>query len=156
MMKYISCLIPAICIGFQCLQAVEPLNERQRFQKFARQLENVKLTGHFTIIGKDQPPRKESYEILNVQKLGEGDLWLFTTLIRKGGESVTLPIPLPVKWVGNKPVIHMDNLTIPTMGTFSAFVIFDDDRYAGTWAHGKTTGHLYGTIAKRKEPPPGK
>ena len=70
--------------------------------------------------------------------------------MKKNGQSVKLPIPLPVKWVGDKPVIHMDNLSIPTMGTFSAYVLFDDDKYAGTWAHGKTKGHLYGTIAKQK------
>ena len=135
------------------LSAVEPLSGNEQFQKFVGQLNNVKLTGHFTVSGKDQPPRKETYEILGIQKLGDGDLWLFTTIVKKGGQEITLPIPLPVKWVGSKPVIHMDNLTIPTMGTFSAFVIFDDDRYAGTRAHGKTTGHLYGTIAKRKESP---
>jgi len=138
------------------LTAVESLSGNEQFQKFIGQLNNVKLTGHFTVSGKDEPPHKETYEILGIQKLGDGDLWLFTAIVKKGGQKITLPIPLPVKWAGSKPVIHMDNLTIPTMGTFSAFVIFDDDRYAGTWAHGKTTGHLYGTIAKRKESPSGK
>jgi hypothetical protein len=113
--------------------AVELPSGNEQFQKFIQQLNNVQLTGHFTVSGKDQPPRKETYEILGIQKLGDGDLWLFTTIVKKGGQKITLPIPLPVKWAGSKPVIHMDNLTIPTMGTFSAFVIFDDDRYAGTW-----------------------
>ena len=31
--------------------------------------------------------------------------------------------------------IHMDNLNILLMGTFCAYVLFDDDKYAGTWAH---------------------
>ncbi len=125
-------------------------SQLERFQKFAQQLDNVKLTGHFTIVGKDKPPAKESYTILSVSKFGAGDIWVFNTLMKKNGQEVKLPIPLPVKWVGEKPVIHMDELKIPTMGTFSAYVIFDDDKYAGTWAHGKTKGHLYGTIAKRK------
>ena len=122
----------------------------ERYKQFAQQLDNVKLTGSFTIVGKDKPPAKESYRILSVSKFGDGDLWVFNTLMKKNGQSVKLPIPLPVKWVGDKPVIHMDNLSIPTMGTFSAYVLFDDDKYAGTWAHGKTKGHLYGTIAKQK------
>ena len=143
-------LLAVLSLFIPSVVAVELPSGNEQFQKFVGQLNNVKLTGHFTVSGKDQPPRKETYEILGIQKLGDGDLWLFTAIFKKGGEQITLPIPLPVKWAGSKPVIHMDNLTIPTMGTFSAFVIFDDDRYAGTWAHGKTTGHLYGTITKRK------
>ena len=145
-MKALHRILPALLFLAPALHA----DKTKNFQDFTDQLRNVKLTGHFTVTGKDKPPSKETYEILSVQKLGKGDLWIFTTLLRKGGETVTLPIPLPVKWAGDKPVIHMDNITIPTMGTFSAFVIFDDDKYAGTWAHGKITGHLYGTIAKRK------
>ena len=120
-----------------------------RFKDFETQLNNVTLTGFFTVVGKDKPPAEESYTILSVSKLGKGDLWVFNTLMKKNGQEVQLPIPLPVKWVGDKPVIHMDNLNIPTMGTFCAYVLFDDDKYAGTWAHGKTKGHLYGIIEAR-------
>ena len=148
--------LAALSLFLFCFNAVESLSGNEQHRKFIAQLNNVKLSGYFTVSGKEQPPRKETYEILGIQKLGKGDLWLFTTIINKGEQKVTLPIPLPVKWAGSKPVIHMNNLTIPTMGTFSAFVIFDDDRYAGTWVHGKTTGHLYGTIAKRKESAPQK
>lgn len=113
-------------------------------------LNDTKLTGYFTITGKDKPPTKESYEILSVAKApGDNDLWIFTARMKKGGQKVDLPIPLPVKWAGEKPVIYMDNLKIPGLGQFSAFVLFDGDKYAGTWAHGKTTGHLYGTISPR-------
>ena len=120
--------------------------------KLSGMLSNVKLSGYFTVAGKDKPPAKESYEILTVAKApGKNDLWIFTARMKKGGQTVDLPIPLPVKWAGDKPVIYMDNLKIPGLGQFSAFVLFDGDKYAGTWAHGKTTGHLYGTIAKRSE-----
>jgi len=125
-------------------------SQLERFKDFEAQLNNVTLTGFFTVVGKDKPPAKESYTILSVSKFGKGDLWVFNTLMKKNSQEVQLPIPLPVKWVGDKPVIHMDNLNIPTMGTFSAYVLFDGDKYAGTWAHGKTKGHLYGTISKRK------
>ena len=125
-------------------------SQLERFKDFETQLNNVTLTGFFTVVGKDKSPTEESYTILSVSKFGNGDLWVFNTLMEKNGQEVQLPIPLPVKWVGDKPVIHMDNLNIPTMGTFSAYVLFDDDKYAGTWAHGKTKGHLYGTISKRK------
>ena len=45
-------------------------------------------------------------------------------------------MPLPVKWVGEIPVISMQDFTIPGLGTFSAHVVIDRDKYAGTWAHG--------------------
>jgi hypothetical protein len=117
----------------------------------ARTLDNVKLTGFFTVNGKDNPPKEESYVIPSVAKApGENDLWIITYRMAKGGQELDLPLPLPVKWAGEKPVIYMDNLTIPGLGTFSAFVLFDGDKYAGTWAHDKITGHLYGTIARRE------
>jgi hypothetical protein len=59
-------------------------------------------------------------------------------------------MPLPVKWVGDIPVITMDEMNIPGLGTFSAHVVIDGNKYAGTWSHGKVGGHLYGKITKIK------
>jgi hypothetical protein len=61
-------------------------------------------------------------------------------------------MPLPVKWAGDKPVIAMDNVKIIGLGTFSAHVVIDGKRYAGTWQHGKVGGHLYGAIVTIKQP----
>jgi hypothetical protein len=120
-------------------------------KRFVASLENVRFSGHFTITGKDNAPSKETYEIQNVRKLGDGDLWIFTARVKYGGKDVTLPMPLPVKWVGEVPVITMHNLSIPGLGTFSTHVVLDGDKYAGTWAHGKAGGHLYGMIEKMKK-----
>ena len=60
-------------------------------------------------------------------------------------------MPLPVKWVGDVPVITMQDLSIPGLGTFSAHVVIDGQKYAGTWAHGKVGGHLYGKISKSNQ-----
>ena len=57
-------------------------------------------------------------------------------------------MPLPIKWAGDTPVISMDKLSIPGLGTFSAHVVIDDDKYAGTWKHGKAGGHLFGNIGR--------
>ena len=69
-------------------------------------------------------------------------------ILKSGKKDVTLPMPLPVKWAGEIPVISMQNFTIPGLGTFSAHVVIDRGKYAGTWAHGNKGGHLYGTIHK--------
>jgi len=80
--------------------------------------------------------------------LPANDLWLFTARVKYGKTDLTLPMPIPVKWAGDTPVISMDKLKIPLLGTFSAQVVLDGNRYAGTWQHGKVGGHLFGSIEK--------
>ena len=123
------------------------------FKQFESTLTNAVLTGQFTVVGKEAPPRTESYTILSVRKMSQGDLWVFTARIKYGKRDVTLPMPIPVKWAGDTPVISLDNLTLPGLGTFSAHVVIDGSKYAGTWAHGKVGGHMFGTIAPAKAKP---
>ena len=123
------------------------------FKKFESMLTNAVLTGRFTITGKKTPPQEESYTIRSVRKMEQGDYWLFTARIKYGNHDLTLPMPIPVKWAGDTPVISLDNLTFPGLGTFSAHVVIDSDKYAGTWAHGKVGGHMFGTIASANPKP---
>ena len=44
--------------------------------------------------------------------------------------------------------ISLTDLAVPTLGTFTARVIFHGDRYAGTWQHGNVGGHMFGRIEK--------
>ena len=119
------------------------------FKKFNEQMNGVKLVGNFTIAGKDDGPlAKEEYIIQKVEKLPEGDKWLIHSRIKYGKHDVALPLPLDVKWAGNTPVITLDDMTIPGLGTFSARVVIDNDKYAGTWRHDKVGGHLFGSIEK--------
>ena len=127
------------------------VTQEARFSAFREKMNGVRFSGYFTMTGKDRPPLKETYEVQSVQKFGAEDLWIFTARVKYGNKDVTLPMPLPVKWVGDVPVISMKDLTIPGLGTFSAHVVIDGDKYAGTWAHGKVSGHLYGTIEKMKK-----
>ena len=116
-----------------------------------RLLTGTVFKGVFTIDGRAGQPAEEEYTISKVKKVGEGDLWMFTARIKYGNKDVTLPVPVPIKWAGNTPVIEMDNLKIPLLGTFSAHIVIDDGKYAGTWKHGKVGGHMYGTISKIKQ-----
>ena len=123
---------------------------RERFKEFEKAMTGVKLVGHFTVDGKNGQS-KEEYTIQTVKKLPQGDLWMFTARVKYGGTNLVVPMPLPVKWAGNTPVISMKNLKIPLLGTFSAQVVLDGNRYAGTWQHGKVGGHMYGQIVKVKK-----
>ena len=126
------------------------------FKQFEKTLTNAEMSGQFTLVGKEVPPIKESYTIHSVKKMSQGDYWVFTARIKYGKKDITLPMPLQVKWAGNKPVIYLDNVTIPGLGTFSSYTVIDGDKYAGTWKHGDVGGHMFGTItpAKTKAPAP--
>jgi hypothetical protein len=151
MKSYLLALTVAIFVAYPS-GWVYPSNEsisiQARYQKFSDSMKGVRFTGFFTVDGSDRPPSEETYEINSVQKFGKEDLWIFTARIKYGKMDVTLPMPLPVKWVGDVPVITMQDLNIPGLGTFSAHVVIDGQKYAGTWSHGKVGGHLYGKISK--------
>lgn len=139
--------------GKPAATADKPADEKMaaNYKKFEETLSGVALVGTFTIVGKDVPAKPERYEIRSVRKLDTGDVWLFRARIKYGDKDVELPMPLEVKWAGNTPVISLDNVTIPTLGTFSSYVVIDGDKYAGTWTHGEVSGHMFGQIEKLKD-----
>jgi hypothetical protein len=81
-----------------------------------------------------------------VKKGDEGDLWVITARIKYGNVDLSVPVPVEVKWAGKTPVITLDNITIPGLGTFSSRVVLDQGKYAGTWTHDKVGGHMFGKI----------
>lgn len=115
---------------------------------FEELVTNVRLVGTFTIVGDESGElRREEYVISGAVRLG-GDLWILTSRITYGDVDLTVPVPVQVKWAGSTPVITVDRVKIPGLGTFSARVLFDEGRYAGTWSHDDKGGHLFGLIEK--------
>ena len=118
---------------------------------FGSLMKKSALVGTFTIDGDDKGKEiAERYEISKIVKQSQGDYWNFFARIKYGKHDVTLPIPVEVKWAAKTPVITVDNLTIPGMGTFDARVLISDNKYAGTWRHGKVGGLMYGKIEKQE------
>ncbi len=119
--------------------------QQARDKAFIKAMAGTTLTGFFSVVGeeKDGPPNEDSYQISKVTR--GGNFFLFHA---KFGQANLPPLPLKVVWAGTKPVITMDKITIPGMGTFSVHLLIDGNRYAGTWSHGKTLGHMWGTIKK--------
>jgi hypothetical protein len=60
-----------------------------------------------------------------------------------------IPIVVPMRWIGDTPVIMMTDTTLPGVGTFTVRLFFYGDEYAGTWVHGKVGGQMTGRIQKR-------
>ena len=136
-------------------QDAKPDANDARFAKFSQTLSGAKLVGQFTVSGEAQAGKlaAEEYHIHEVTKLDEGDYWMFKARVKYGEHDVTVPMPLEVKWAGDTPVITLDNVDIPLLGKFSARVVIDGDKYAGTWSHGDVGGHLFGKIVPSQADP---
>lgn len=124
-------------------------------EDFERYLSNSVLSGSFTMDG--QPLNKleeERYEIKSAKKLeGDDNLWEIKTRIKYGNKDLTVPVVVNLEWVGRTPMIVLDSVTIPGMGTFSARVVFHDRKYAGTWKHDNVGGHLFGRVEPAADAP---
>jgi hypothetical protein len=150
--------------------AVSNLNARAADDAAAKQPDRAQLEKHFeeTLTGSSLngfytetsldavgaenggAPQPSNYKIEKVSKL-KGDTWLFSAQISYEGHDVTLPIPLTVLWAGDTPVITLDKLNLPGLGTFTARVLFYDHQFSGVWSGGHHRGELYGRIVKSKE-----
>jgi hypothetical protein len=131
-----------------------PDQPAQRDDEFKKLVTNVRLVGNFTLDGQEPGKlQREEYVITGAMKLGNGDYWALTSRIKYGDVDLTVPVPVQVKWAGNTPVITVDSVKIPGLGTFSARVLLDGARYAGTWSHDEKGGHLFGVIEPIRERP---
>jgi hypothetical protein len=129
-----------------------PPSREELIKKLENDLTNVKLSGQFTVTGREnREPKPEEYTITSAMKLPDGDLWLLKARIKYGDKDMTVPIPLEIKWAGDTPVITLTSLGIPGLGTFTSRVVIYDNRYAGTWQHGNVGGNLFGRIEKVKD-----
>ncbi len=129
---------------------VDPASLTELERQFTERMQNVTLIGSFTVAGReDRAPRPDRYDIAGVEKVGD-DRWRFNASMDCCGvDGATLPIVVPMRWVGDTPVIMMTDTSLPGIGTFTARVFFYGDRYSGTWQHGAVGGHMSGRIEKQ-------
>ncbi len=126
-----------------------PAEELPREQRLANYLTGAKFVGAFTTDRSGPGKQKEeSYTISKCEKLPEADMYRLTAKIKYGDTDGEFPIDLKILWSGDTPVITLDQLWIPGLGTFSARVLILNGRYAGTWDHGPVGGHMFGRIEK--------
>lgn len=130
---------------------VDPRSLTEAERRFADSMKNVILVGTFTVDGRENPtPSPDRYEISSVEKVGD-DLWRFDARMDCCGlgGAAAIPIVVPMRWVGDTPVILMTDTTLPGLGTFTVRVFFHGDRYAGTWQHGRVGGYMSGRIDRQ-------
>jgi hypothetical protein len=134
--------------------AVEPSSLSDLERQFTDRMRNVTLRGSFAIDGREGPPREDRYDIESVEKVGD-DLWRFNAGMSCCGVNGTIPMVIPMRFIGDTPVIMMTDTSIPGIGTFTVRLFFHGDRYAGSWQHGKVGGLMSGRIEKRDPAAPG-
>ena len=130
---------------------VQPSSLTELERQFSERMRDVTLVGSFTVSGREnRTPRADRYDIKSVEKVGE-DLWRFNAAMNCCGlNGATLPIVVPMRWIGDTPMIMMTDTSLPGIGTFTVRVFFYGDHYSGTWQHGNVVGNMWGRIEKQK------
>ena len=134
--------------------AIPPASLTAAERAFAERMRGVTMVGTFTVSGReDRAPSQERYDIASVEKVGD-DLWRFNAKMDCCGAAGQsgIPIVVPMRFVGDTPVIMMTDHSLPGIGTFTVRVFFYGDRYAGPWQHGTVGGHMTGRIETTAPP----
>jgi hypothetical protein len=120
-------------------------------KKFKDQLTDCVFDGHWCMVqdGKLSEEKSDRYSITSATKSGQ-DVWIIYAKMQFRGKEVSVPVPVQVKWAGDTPVITLDKVSIPGMGTYTARVLVYENTYAGTWSAGDHGGMLHGLIKKKE------
>jgi len=140
-----------LLLTLNCVRAAETnqLGLTPQEIKFKNTLANCVLNGRWctTRNGQMTEEYQEKYTIQSASKSGK-DAWLIHTRIQFAGKDLTVPVPVKLKWAGDTPVITLDKVSVPGLGTYSGRVLIYDNTYAGTWFANDHGGMLHGIIEK--------
>jgi len=117
---------------------------------FAKLMTGADLVGSFTVDGRKGTPKEDRYTIAKAVKVKDNK-WMIHSRVKYGDVNVVVPVPVNIDWAGDTPILSVTDLSIPLLGNdFDTRLLFDGERYAGTWAHGKVGGHMWGRIERAK------
>ncbi len=128
--------------------------QAERERAFADLLADARMSGTWQMSdgqgGRLSEPRGDAYHILAAHK-AESDWWQLQCRIQYGEHDVVLPVRVRVVWAEDTPVITVQDLTLPGMGTYSARVLFHGRYYSGVWSAGDHGGVMSGVVSKRAD-----
>ncbi|MBI5762008.1 MAG: hypothetical protein HZA51_00635 [Planctomycetes bacterium] len=124
-------------------------------REFQQMLENSILKGTWAMTGPEglagkaplSEAREDKYTVAKVSKAGD-DYWIVNARVQYADKDVTIPITVRVVWAGDTPVITLDKLSMPGLGTYSARVMIYRGFYCGTWFGANYGGIMSGQILK--------
>ena len=107
------------------------------------------MTGPEGLAGKAplSEAREDKYTITKVSKSSD-DYWVVSARVQYADKDVTIPISVRVVWAGDTPIITLDKLAMPGLGTYSARVMIYRGFYCGTWFGANYGGVMSGQILK--------
>jgi hypothetical protein len=127
--------------------AIQPKKSQEELDAaLSKMLSGATLEGHFntTKVGRDgAPAAPDRYTLGEVKKLTD-NIWTFQYNFR----GTVIPLPVPIQWAGNTPIVTIDEFSIMGMGPYTARVMFFEDHYSGYWKHGDVGGNMYGVIRR--------
>ena len=131
---------------------------KQREREFKEMLENATLKGTWQVCGPEglagkaplSEARPDTYTLGKISKAGE-DYWVVTARVQYGDKDVTIPITVRVVWAEDTPIITLEKMALPGLGTYSARVMIYRGFYAGTWFGTNYGGILSGQIVKEEK-----
>lgn len=135
--------------------------DRARLERnFQESLNDVVLLGTFQAMTPDEktgrivlsPPRAERYSIAAATR-ADDERWRIDARIQYDDHDVTLPVLVRVVWADDTPIISLDEVALPGLGTYSARVMIYRGYYSGTWFGPDCGGVLSGQIFKASEAP---
>ena len=118
---------------------------------FIAMLEDATLEGSWVPIqgGKPGDQKVDRYEVVRAEKI-EGDQWHIVSRMKVQGQEIEFPIPVTVIWAGDTAVMILDEVATGGGKSYSARVLFHNDRYAGSWwASDQPGGLLSGAITRK-------
>ena len=124
----------------QGADSVEDIDRHALEKEFEQTMTGARLKGYWQMTGEDgltdkgalTEPRKESYVVSKVSKMGEGS-WLVFAQITFADKDVNVPVPVRVVWAGDTAIITLDDVGVPLIGTYSARVMIHKGFYSGIW-----------------------
>lgn len=133
----------------------EPVPDAERRsaleRKFQETLSGAVLVGKWRLVRGDKlgEEKGDRYSLGKVTRV-RGDTWTIEARIQFGEKDVAIPVPVKVLWAGDTPVITVDKLWLPGLGTYTARVVVHNGLYAGTWFGTGYGGLMSGTIVREK------
>lgn len=118
---------------------------------FVAMLKNATLEGSWVPVqgGKPGDQKVDRYQVVRAEKV-EGDQWHIVAKMKHQGQEIEFPIPVTVIWAGDTAVMILDEVATGGGKSYSARVLFHNDRYAGSWwGSGQPGGLLSGTITRK-------
>jgi len=150
-MKTATCLLLSFALGIGFAVA-EDKSAAELETEFSAMLKNATLKGSWVPIqaGATGEEKSDSYRVVRAEKI-EGDQWHIVSKVKYQGQEVDFPIPVIVKWAGDTAVVILDEVQTGGGKSYSARVLFHNDRYAGSWWGNNQPGGLLSGVITRDD-----